>query len=287
MTAKHPFAICEAEGCDRRRTTRVWCHAHYEQWRRSGGTVVPAGRLTKFAPAIERFWLKVDKQDNGCWLWTGSRYGNGRYGKFEDSNAHRWAYEHFVGRIPLGMQIDHLCRVRVCVNPAHLEPVTARENMWRGNSPSIVAARSGKCRLGHDLPTTPNYQGKRVCEICKRDNRRRKTLASASRQRCPRYIKEQVWGRCGGACEFCGFGISTIRQMHVHHRKMRSQGGDWSLPNLMGVHQACHNTGSFSIHANPARSYKLGHLVRSGDDPAAIPVQLLPSVRPRLSREAS
>jgi len=93
---------------------------------------------------MERFWSKVEKTVS-CWLWTAStRRG---YGQFVINNkptpAHRFAYEQLVGDIPRGLQLDHLCRVRNCVNPEHLEPVTSRENILRGEGICAVAARNG------------------------------------------------------------------------------------------------------------------------------------------------
>lgn len=88
--------------------------------------------------AEERFWAKVDRRDGGdCWPWLGTTTSTG-YGLFgvprEDRTvgAHRYAYELVVGPIPTGLELDHLCRVRNCVNPAHLEPVTHAENLRRG-----------------------------------------------------------------------------------------------------------------------------------------------------------
>ena len=83
----------------------------------------------------ERFWGRVDKHGaNGCWLWTAGKDTDG-YGKFRyrgsDIRSHRWAYHQLVGPIPDGKEIDHLCRVRACVNPAHMEPVTNKENHAR------------------------------------------------------------------------------------------------------------------------------------------------------------
>ena len=91
---------------------------------------------------LHRFLDMTDRdREDGCWHWTGHLQPNG-YGSFRVSGrtfrAHRWAYEHYVGPIPEGLQIDHLCRNRACVNPSHLEPVTARENTRRAMRPQCV-----------------------------------------------------------------------------------------------------------------------------------------------------
>ena len=101
----------------------------------------------------ERFDAKWTPEPNtGCWLWTGvvdrKGYGQFRVGSQADSTrrlvkAHRWAYEHLVGPIPEGRQIDHLCRVPWCVNPEHLEPVTNRENTVRGYKARGTTAQHG------------------------------------------------------------------------------------------------------------------------------------------------
>lgn len=100
----------------------------------------------------ERFWAKVEKSD-GCWLWTGAKTTTGYGSVWLDGRsvkAHRVAYELLVGRIPDGLTIDHLCRVRLCVNPAHLEPVTNRENTLRSpQSEASVNARKTHCPKGH------------------------------------------------------------------------------------------------------------------------------------------
>lgn len=83
----------------------------------------------------ERFFAKVQKTPI-CWLWTAGRaqHGHGVFGLSGGgtTTAHRWSYEFHFGSIPVGLHLDHLCRVANCVNPAHLEPVTCRENIRRG-----------------------------------------------------------------------------------------------------------------------------------------------------------
>lgn len=83
----------------------------------------------------ERFLSKV-KRTEGCWLWIGSTNFGG-YGTYYVSGravrAHRFSYELFVGKIPDGLELDHLCRYKSCVNPKHLEPVTHQENVIRGH----------------------------------------------------------------------------------------------------------------------------------------------------------
>jgi hypothetical protein len=97
----------------------------------------------------ERFWNKVSVEPNtGCWLWTaGLAHG---YGKFKVGRrtlgAHRVAYECLVGPVANDLECDHLCRQRCCVNPAHLEPVTPRENIAR--SPIHVGSKT-HCPAGH------------------------------------------------------------------------------------------------------------------------------------------
>lgn len=128
-----------------------------------------------------RFWAKVEVRANGCWVWTGARSGckggtrDDQYGYIRVDGkalrAHRFAYEALVGPIPTGLQLDHLCRFRPCVNPAHLEPVTNRENGLRGESPAAQAARKTHCPQGHpyDATNTASYRGKRYCKTCNRE----------------------------------------------------------------------------------------------------------------------
>src|SRR5512144_125133 len=96
----------------------------------------------------ERFWKKVEKRgDDECWEWKA--YRKDGYGLFAYYGAHimahRWSYERAHGPIPRHLTLDHLCRNRMCVNPAHLEVVTIRENTLRGFGPSANNARKTHC----------------------------------------------------------------------------------------------------------------------------------------------
>lgn len=130
---------------------------------------VEAGKVRRKS-LEERFWEKVRKTD-GCWLWTAAKMPNG-YGEFGVGRgrykyAHRLAYELSVGGIPDGLDIDHLCRNRGCVNPSHLEAVTRRENLLRGAHPKMIARREGRCCRGHALP--PDTGKRRRCLRCHRE----------------------------------------------------------------------------------------------------------------------
>lgn len=122
------------------------------------------------APSI-RFWDKVEKSD-GCWTWTAAKIRTG-YGRFSIGvgnhvYAHRFAYEDLVGPIPDGLTLDHLCKNRACVNPKHLEPVSLRDNILRGDSPSAAHARKTHCPEGHPYEGNNLLRsgGSRRCRIC-------------------------------------------------------------------------------------------------------------------------
>lgn len=111
-----------------------------------GDERVPSLVLTGQSLATERrFFAKVDAT-GPCWLWLGS-LNNAGYGKLTvrrvNLYAHRFAHECLVGPVPEGLELDHLCRVRRCVNPDHLEPVTRSENVRRGDSRWMVHRARG------------------------------------------------------------------------------------------------------------------------------------------------
>jgi len=131
-------------------------------------------------PLVERFMEKVEiDPDSGCWNWTGSTHAETGYGSFWrgkitpagnhcPERAHRVSYELHVGPISEGLQLDHLCRNRRCVNPAHLEPVTNRENALRGIGACAVNARKTHCVHGHEFTaanTIARINGRR-CRTC-------------------------------------------------------------------------------------------------------------------------
>ena len=131
----------------------------------------------------ERFDAKwMPEPNTGCWLWTAATQGNG-YGKFtvegKQVYAHRHAFERWVGPIPTGLTIDHLCRVRNCVNPDHLEPVTHRENLLRGETINAANAAKTHCVRGHEFTpgNTYVYRDGRYCRTCHADAEARRYRA--------------------------------------------------------------------------------------------------------------
>jgi hypothetical protein len=117
---------------------------------------------------IDRLVDRLAVDERGCWLWTGPTdrgYGRMHYSG-RKAICHRLTFEHFREPIPPGLEIDHLCRVRNCVNPWHLEVVSHHENMHRGKAPNILCNHRGRCRRGHSLASAYVHDGKRYCREC-------------------------------------------------------------------------------------------------------------------------
>ena len=178
---------CSIEGCERDSRARGWCPMHYMRWKAHGDpNVVLVKKVEGGHTPLDRFWGNIVEKD-GCWVWGGTTFSSG-YGSIYDGKTrrvHRWSYEHFVGPIPDGLVIDHLCRNILCVNPEHLEPVTPGENTKRG----LRGVLRTHCAQGHEMTEDNTYMAsksggytQRVCRTCqniwqKEFNRRKRESA--------------------------------------------------------------------------------------------------------------
>lgn len=117
-----------------------------------------------------RLTERCEVSDAGCWLWQGPLMPNG-YGQINRTGKlwliHRLAYTLMVGEIPAGLQIDHLCRVRNCINPDHLEPVTQAENLRRQGA-AVVECPQGHLYSEENTYRSPSAATCRRCRICAR-----------------------------------------------------------------------------------------------------------------------
>lgn len=146
---------------------------HYRRYQRHGDPLATS-RIVGDDDARFRGHMHVD--DNGCWLWTAALNHDG-YAWFSVMGAaclgHRWSYQRTNGPIPDGTELDHLCRVRRCVNPAHLEPVTHKANVLRGESFAARNAVKATCDEGHAFTLNPT-NGRRQCKPCARERDRKR-----------------------------------------------------------------------------------------------------------------
>lgn len=169
---------CSVPGCQKRAERKEMCARHYwAEWKHGDPLWVE-----KLPTREEKIWARVNK--NGpvpdfnpelgpCWLWTGNvedqGYGVFHIGGGKTVKAYRLVYEMTVGEISEGLQPDHLCRVRACVNPSHLEPVTKKENVLRGIGPTAINAQKTYCIHGHPFEGDNliiRSNGNRDCRTC-------------------------------------------------------------------------------------------------------------------------
>lgn len=180
--------LCSVADCLRPVEGYGHCHVHRYRVKRYGDpeTVKVDWNTDR------RFRANYIEAPSGCWIWLGrdgNQFGHRRWTvQGKRVLVHRWAYERFVGPIPNGLTIDHLCRVPRCVNPMHLQPVTQWRNVWRAQwSPPARNSRKTHCKRGHPL-SGPNLQIRsnkgrpaRQCRTC--TNRRAQEYQERVRRR--------------------------------------------------------------------------------------------------------
>ena len=181
---------CSIDGCESAHYGRGFCAKHWARWKRHGDPLAVGTFVTKMT-VEEALWDRVDVgHPLGCWEFTGPRSPEG-YGRAAARQyAHRWAYELLVGPIPHGLHLDHLCRVRHCVNVDHLEPVTPAENTRRGASRGVLNRRARRCSKGHpqtpaNVYIRPDGHGT-ICRPCKRERDRGYQAVRPAPLSCPR-----------------------------------------------------------------------------------------------------
>lgn len=176
-----PTAGCSIDGCAGDHEARGLCKLHYQRLIKSGSVEQPLAT----APDEERFWAKVQRIESGCWLWTAGISHNTGYGNVwwagRTQSTHRIAYVLTYGEIPAELTLDHLCRVRHCVNPQHLEAVPFAVNNLRGMSASAENARKTHCHRGHEFTPANTYvrpdgRTSRDCLACRKESSDRANL---------------------------------------------------------------------------------------------------------------
>lgn len=176
---------CTEPGCDEPHRSNGLCALHYGRKQRTGSTQLanppsekPWSHLKRSADPLDRLMARIEMVESGCWLWLDT-LNPGGYGSFRMNGtrmgAHRASYILHVGEIPQGLDLDHLCRVRRCVNPSHLEPVTRSVNLARGVGGGWNRNITN-CSKGHPFNEENTYQdprGYRGCRTCRAEAIRR------------------------------------------------------------------------------------------------------------------
>lgn len=185
------MTTCSIEGCEKSVFSRTWCTTHWGRWQRMGDPVATKRSLgipaAGWVPPLEHVLANARHVPSllgtDCWIRDRCVNRNG-YTTVRvahvDRPTHRFVYEQLVGPIPEGLDLDHVCHGadetcdrgvacphRRCVNPAHLEPVTHRENMLRGRSPAAVSYRANTCKYGHSMEDAYTYPYGRSCRTCR------------------------------------------------------------------------------------------------------------------------
>jgi len=198
---------CSEDECAKPVHGRGWCKTHYARWMRSRPDYRRRILRSRSDVAdvsdetLRRFWNQVEVgHPLGCWLWTGTVDRDG-YGEFyaegRSMSSHRLSFARMCGPIPDGYHVDHLCRVRNCVNPDHLEAVTPEENVQRmpvlfGRQPvkwvdgEMTPRPRDECHIGHAMTPENTYTrptGRVECRACRNERRRARRDAGSDRVR--------------------------------------------------------------------------------------------------------
>lgn len=253
-------SVCSVDGCERKPHQDGMCYMHVRRLANHGETT---------DPPVRKFWAQVDKDgplpderpDLGpCWVWTGCVHkatGYGLFGARVGSRlVHRIAYQYVVGPIPKGLHLDHLCRRRLCLRPDHLEPVTPRENIRRGDQGAFWGY------VPEPIPAKPTLERSLVCTepecerpvykrtICRAHYRAWLKDPSVVRpsQRTPEqrfwsYVDKTgscwLWtGSVNAKTGYARFMAAPGRRMDAHRYAFELANG--SIPEGHDVHHACH-----------------------------------------------